>query len=123
MGFLKNIKKIHSIKSEVRTLARAYMDDRTELVTKLIIAILSLAYIVSPVDILPDFLPLLGITDDVLIIPLLMWILIPNNILEDARKYVANIEKKEPHSHHWIFWTCMSILGIMLVYTIVELLY
>ncbi len=123
MSFFKNIKKIHSIKSEIRTLARAYMDDRTELVTKLIIAILSLAYIVSPVDILPDFLPLLGITDDVLIIPLLMWILIPNNILEDARKYVANIEKKEPHSHHWIFWTCMSILGIMLVYTVVELLY
>ena len=123
MSFLRNIKKIHSIKSEIRTLARAYMDERTELVTKLTIALLSLAYIVSPIDILPDFLPVIGITDDILIIPVLMWILIPNTILEDARKYVANQEKKETHSHHWIFWTCISLLGIMLLYTIVELLH
>ncbi len=123
MSFLKNIKKIHSLRSEIRVLARAYTDERTELITKLIIALFALAYIVSPVDILPDFLPLFGISDDILVIPLLMWILIPNHILDDARRYVAELEKKEPHSHHWIFWTCMSILGLMLIYTIVELLY
>ena len=123
MGLFKNIEKIHSIKSEIYTLAHAYMDSRTSLTTKLIIALLALVYIVSPIDILPDFLLLIGISDDALIIPFLMWILIPNDILEDARKYVAVHEKKEPHSHHWIFWTCMSILGLMLIYTIIELLY
>lgn len=123
MGFFKNLAKVHSIKSEIYTLAHAYMDPRTALTTKLLIALLALAYIVSPVDILPDFLLLLGITDDALIIPLLMWMLIPNNILEDARKHVATHEKKEPHSHHWIFWTCIGLLIIMLIYTVIELLY
>ncbi len=122
MGFLKNIRKIHSLKSEFRTLIRAYMDERTELVTKLTIALLALVYIVSPVDILPDFMPFLGISDDALVIPVLMWILIPDEVLEDARKHVASLEKKEAHSHHWIFWTCMSLLGIMLIYTIYKLL-
>lgn len=122
MGFLTNIRKIHSLKSEFRTLIRAYKDERTELVTKLTIALLALVYIVSPIDILPDFMPFLGISDDILIIPVLMWMLIPDEVLEDARKHVALLEKKESHSHHWIFWTCMSLLGIMLIYTIYKLL-
>ena len=122
MGFFQNIKTIHNLKSEVRTLARAYMDERVSMITKVIIALLSLVYIVSPVDLAPDFLPIIGISDDILIIPLIMWILLPNNILEDARRHIALLEKKEPHSHHWIFWICINILVIMLIYTIYELL-
>lgn len=98
------------------------MDARTPLGTKLIIALLALVYIVSPIDLAPDFLPLLGISDDMLIIPVLMWILLPNAVLDDARKYVAVVEKKEVHAHHWIFWICVNILGLMLIYTIFELL-
>ena len=122
MKIFQSIKKIHSVKSEIRALARAFIDIRTPLLTKLAISLLSLAYIVSPIDILPDFMPIIGLTDDILVIPILMWILIPNFILDDARKYVAALEKKEPHSHHWIFWICVSLLGIMLLYTLYKLL-
>lgn len=122
MGFFQNIKTIHSLKSEVKTLARAYMDERVSMITRVVIALLSLVYIVSPVDLAPDFLPILGISDDVLIIPLIMWILLPNIVLEDARRHIAVLEKKVLHSHHWFFWACVSLLGIMLIYTIYELL-
>ena len=65
-----------------------------------------------PFDILPEFLLLLGITDDILILPLLMWTFIPNNILDDARAYVTKNETPGKKGHHWILWT---IAGFALV--------
>lgn len=122
MSLFHNLRKIHGIKSEIRTLVRAFRDDRTSMITKLSIGLLALAYIISPIDIAPDILPLLGISDDALIIPLLMWILIPNHILDDARRHIAMIDKKESHKHSWIFWLCIIMLSIMLLYTLYQLL-
>jgi uncharacterized membrane protein YkvA (DUF1232 family) len=50
------------------------MDARTPTSTKLAIAVIIIVYIVSPIDIAPDLMPLVGIIDDVFIIPLIMWI-------------------------------------------------
>ena len=116
MSLLKSLKKIRWIKSEIQTLKRAYMDARTPTSTKLTIAVIASIYILSPVDIAPDILPLLGIVDDVFIIPFMMWILLPNKILDDARAHVAK-EKKESHSHHWILWTFSVILCVLMIYT------
>jgi uncharacterized membrane protein YkvA (DUF1232 family) len=76
--------------------------------TKLTIATLALIYIISPIDILPDILPLFGITDDIMIIPLLMWILLPNNILDDARKHVETT--KPATTSHWKRNTLITIV-------------
>ena len=107
MKLIQNIKKIRGIRSEIRMLARAYMDDRTPVGIKLIIAILSLIYVINPVDVLPEILPLLGIVDDAMIIPLLMWILIPNTVLNDARIYITQEEKKKPKKKHWFLWVLL----------------
>jgi uncharacterized membrane protein YkvA (DUF1232 family) len=89
------------------------MDSRTPVITKLIIAIISVIYIVSPIDILPEILPLLGIVDDTMIIPLMMWIMIPNNILDDARKYVTAHTKKQ--KYHWILWSGFIAISIIII--------
>lgn len=104
MKLIQNIKKIRGIRSEIHMLTRAYMDDRTPVMTKLVIAILSLIYVINPVDILPEILPLLGIVDDAMIIPILMWILIPNTVLHDARMHIAQQEKNKPQKKHWFLW-------------------
>jgi uncharacterized membrane protein YkvA (DUF1232 family) len=118
MSLLKSLKKIRWIKSEIQTLKRAYMDARTPTSTKLAIAVIIIVYIVSPIDIAPDLMPLVGIIDDVFIIPLIMWIWLPNAVLDDARSYIAGIEKKEPPAHHWIFWTFCVTLLILMIYTL-----
>ncbi len=59
---------------------------------------LSLIYVLWPLDILPDFAPVLGQIDDILMIPLLIWTAIqaaPTDVREKARKGVIDVEVKE----------------------------
>lgn len=122
MKFVNNFKKIHGIKSEIKAFIRAYRDERTSMARKLLIGMLILIYVINPIDLSPDFLPIIGIADDILIVPTILWILLPNHVLNDARIFITKTENRDKHSHHWLFWVCLNALGIMLVYTLYKLL-
>jgi uncharacterized membrane protein YkvA (DUF1232 family) len=52
------------------------------------LGILIVAYALSPIDLIPDFIPVLGFLDDVLLLPGLIWItvkLVPPNVLAECR--------------------------------------
>jgi uncharacterized membrane protein YkvA (DUF1232 family) len=58
---------------------------------KMVIAF-TLGYALSPVDLIPDFIPVLGYLDDLFIVPALLVLsikLIPTDVLEESRK-IAN---------------------------------
>ena len=57
------------LKSELTVLYHAYRDPRTPLAAKLVM-VLVLAYPLSPIDLIPDFIPVLGYLDDLLLLPL-----------------------------------------------------
>ena len=49
---------------------------------------LMLLYLVSPIDLLPDFIPVLGYLDDVILLPALIWLavrMIPPDVLAESR--------------------------------------
>lgn len=49
---------------------------------------LALAWLLSPVDLVPDWIPVLGWLDDALVVPLLVWLALrhlPPEIVADAR--------------------------------------
>lgn len=59
------------------------------------------AYALSPIDLIPDFVPVLGYVDDVLLLPLLIWIAVkwvPQDVLHDCRlqadKWMQTHDKK-----------------------------
>lgn len=59
----------------------------TPLVAK-ILAALVVAYALSPIDLIPDFIPVLGYLDDLILVPLGIWLvlrLIPVQVLADSR--------------------------------------
>jgi uncharacterized membrane protein YkvA (DUF1232 family) len=82
--------RARKLKAEMHVLAVAYRDKRTPVFAKILIGV-TIAYLLSPIDLIPDFIPVLGILDDLLIVPLLITLsirLIPTVVLADARLYV-----------------------------------
>lgn len=53
----------------------------------------AIAYALSPIDLIPDFIPVLGHLDDILIVPLMVWLairMIPKALLEQHRSARLN---------------------------------
>jgi uncharacterized membrane protein YkvA (DUF1232 family) len=108
--------KIKQLKNEINVLKIAYIDKRTPLYAKLLIG-LTVGYLLSPIDLIPDFIPILGLLDDLIIVPFLISIsikVIPTIILHDARlKYKS--EQKTITQKNWITGILIIILwGIIL---------
>ena len=77
-----------ALKHETHALYLAGRDPRTPWLAKLVIAIV-VAYALSPIDLIPDFIPVLGYLDDLLLLPLGIFLalkLIPAAVLADARR-------------------------------------
>lgn len=52
-------------------------------------------YALSPLDLIPDFIPLLGRADDVIILPFLAWLsfkLVPNDIMNECMRQAENMQ-------------------------------
>ena len=60
-----------------------------------------IAYALSPIDLIPDFIPLLGLVDDLLLLPLGIYIAIiltPPSVLTDCRQKAAAMDYRVPKS-------------------------
>jgi len=68
----------------------AYRDERVPWYAKLF-TMLVVAYAFSPIDLIPDFIPILGYLDDLILVPLGVYLalkLIPKEVLEDCKRKV-----------------------------------
>lgn len=86
-----------ALKREALTLAIAIRDPRTPWHAKLIGGLV-IAYALSPIDLIPDFIPVLGLLDDLLLVPIgiaLAIKLVPRKAIEAAREEVdtADVSK------------------------------
>ena len=79
--------RAEQLKKDVPAVFLALKDKDTPLVAK-IFAGITVVYALSPVDLIPDFVPVLGYLDDVILLPLLITLtirLIPADKLEECR--------------------------------------
>jgi uncharacterized membrane protein YkvA (DUF1232 family) len=75
------------LKREVRALYLAYRDPRTPWHGR-VFAALVIAYALSPIDLIPDPIPVLGYLDDLVLVPLGVWLalrLIPRAVMAECR--------------------------------------
>jgi uncharacterized membrane protein YkvA (DUF1232 family) len=83
--------RARQLKTLIHALLIAWRDPRTPLPAKLVAACV-LGYAFSPIDLIPDFIPLLGYLDDLVLIPLgvaLTIRLIPAQVWTDAQSAAA----------------------------------
>lgn len=90
MPHLRNRIKLWAkqLKMDIFALRLAYQDKRTPRYAK-ILPVIIVAYALSPLDLIPDFIPVLGFIDDAIVLPALIWLairLIPPEIMADCRE-------------------------------------
>jgi uncharacterized membrane protein YkvA (DUF1232 family) len=88
MGFSLNLKaRAGRIERELYALYIAYRDPRTPWYGRFVTALV-VGYAFSPIDLIPDFIPILGYLDDLILLPLGVYIavhVIPKPVLDEAR--------------------------------------
>lgn len=121
IDFLRGRAKV--LKTEIATLYYAYKHPGTKGVPKILI-FLALGYALSPIDLIPDFIPVLGYLDDLIIIPALIALsirLLPEKILTESKKRAGEepvrLKKNRPFAIIFI-----SIWIILLTSAVVSLI-
>ena len=88
--------KARALKREITALWFALRDPRTPWPAR-VAGALVVAYALSPIDLIPDFIPVLGLLDDLILLPLgiaLCMRLIPADVFEDARRRAIDAERQ-----------------------------
>jgi uncharacterized membrane protein YkvA (DUF1232 family) len=76
-----------ALRQETVALWFAVRDPRTPLAAKVLAGVV-IAYALSPIDLIPDFIPVLGYLDELLLLPLAIWLvvkLVPEEVLKQSR--------------------------------------
>jgi uncharacterized membrane protein YkvA (DUF1232 family) len=80
--------RARTLQADVRALLIAFRDPRTPWAARGMIVLVA-AYALSPIDLIPDFIPVLGYLDDLILIPAgiaLAIRMIPLQVMADSRK-------------------------------------
>jgi len=110
MGMASLKEKANQLKIDTYALYLAYRDPRVPLYAKIFVSIV-VAYALSPIDLIPDFIPILGYIDDLIIIPAGIYLslkMIPREVLEECREKAqsASIDNKAK-------WVAALIIALM----------
>jgi uncharacterized membrane protein YkvA (DUF1232 family) len=116
---------LSKLKTRARVLRRdtyalwiAYRDPRTPWLSRIIV-LLVVAYALSPIDLIPDFIPVLGYLDDLIILPMGLWLairLIPPQVMADARTKADGQVKGLIRAGLWAAGIIVAIWVLFLVF-------
>ncbi|WEJ69815.1 YkvA family protein [Pseudomonas sp. PSE14] len=84
-----------SIKRQTMTLWFCWKHPETPLPVKLL-CLLVVSYALSPIDLIPDFIPVLGLLDDLVILPASIWLiirLIPAPVYAQSKQQADDFER------------------------------
>jgi uncharacterized membrane protein YkvA (DUF1232 family) len=105
-----------ALEADTYALYLSYRDPRVAWPAKLVVALV-LAYALSPIDLIPDFIPVLGVLDDLVIVPLGLALarrMIPPQVLSEHRAEAAK-RLADPRPRSWL--GAALVLSIWLVVT------
>ena len=120
MPSLANLKeRARQLKIELIAVALAARHPRTPWYAKLLVAG-CVAYVLTPVDIIPDFIPVIGLIDELIFVPLAVAFavrFIPSDVLAECRARSREIDARMPRMSRltWVLITAAWIAVAVLI--------
>lgn len=111
------------LKSDIPALFLSLKDKDTPILAKVFVWI-TVAYALSPIDLVPDFIPILGYLDDIILLPLLVALTvkcIPAEVFEKNRKLAEGMwQDGKPKKWYYeipivLIWVALLLLIICMI--------
>ena len=120
-----NIKeRAKQLKADIPAVFIALKDKDTPRIAK-ILAGITVAYALSPIDLVPDFIPVLGYLDDIIILPALIALTvryIPREVWDRSREQSTDLWKNGKPKK-WYYALPILIIWILIVWVIVKMIW
>ena len=108
-----------ALKRDLVALWIAYREPRTPLLAKLL-AMLIVANALSPIDLIPDFIPVLGYLDELILLPAAIWLtlkLVPGEVLAASRECAAAwLAGNNAKPQNWVAAGAIVLIWIVLLW-------
>lgn len=114
--------KAQALKRELLALSMAARHPETPWLAKLL-TLLIVAYALSPIDLIPDFIPVIGMLDDLVLLPLgiaLVIRMIPHRVLEECREKALSQDPLKKDNRFAalciiLIWLALSVAAVLLL--------
>ena len=116
--------RIKEIKVLIPAVYLALLDKNTPFIAKFF-ACLTITYALSPIDLIPDFIPFLGYLDDIIVLPLLIKLtikFIPSDLFE-IHKTQSRDMWEDGRPKKWYFSLPIIFIWILLISIIYKLIF
>ncbi len=115
--------KTRQLRTEVYALYLAFRDRRVPWYAKAFVIVI-VAYVLSPIDLIPDFIPVIGYLDDLVLIPLGVYLalrLVPREVLQECRQRASS----EPIAtkSKWVAAAVIILIWLLVAYLILRLIW
>jgi uncharacterized membrane protein YkvA (DUF1232 family) len=125
LKFLEEFKaKLDELKYDLSALYLAYKRKDVSIYAKTII-IIAIVYALSPIDLIPDFIPILGYLDDILIVGFLTYLslkLIPKEIIDECREQAKDLWKDDK-PEKWYYAIPIIMFYLLIIFLIVGIIF
>lgn len=113
--------RAQKLKSDIPAVFIALKKKETPLIAK-ILACITVAYALSPIDLIPDFIPVLGYLDDIILLPILIALtlkFIPKDLFDECRAESETLwSNGKPKK--WYFSIPIIFIWIILIFFIIK---
>lgn len=108
--------RARKLKTDIPALFLTLKDSDTPMIAK-VFAGITVAYALSPIDLVPDFIPVLGYLDDVILLPMLVALtvkFIPSDVLEKNRRQAESMWQ-DGKPKKWYYAIPIIIIWILII--------
>lgn len=109
------------LKTDIPAVFLALRRRETPWVAKLLAGV-TVAYALSPIDLIPDFIPVLGYLDDLILLPALVALtvrLVPASVMDECRAEAAELWK-DGKPKRWYYAVPIVLVWLLVVFLIVR---